>query len=353
VSSPEEPGWTRWDTQIGGEYTYDRWALFADGDRFEDEYITHVIRRRSNQTLGRFSRHGGPFFTIINHVAPHGASSPVGWTLPRAERKYRDAYADLLPPSYGHPAFQERNVRDLPPDLQRPLIPTGRLVELARARVRALRSVDDAVARTIVRLRETGELHNTYVVFASDNGYQIGEHRLSGKNLPFDESFDVPLVIRGPGIPAGKRIDEPVTLVDLAATFLDWAGGVPAGRPLDGLSLREIGDRHPRDTLLVQIGDSTDDSTDGWKYRGVTTRRYLFAVHAGDPTVGVLFDRQRDPHATVNQFNRRAYAKIRGELLQRTRELVACSGQDECNQQFGPLPGPLIRLRWTAIRHAA
>ena len=218
--------------------------------------------------------------------------------------------------------------------------PDRPLVDLARARARALRSVDDAVARTIARLRETGELRHTYVVFASDNGYQIGEHRLSGKNLPFDESFDVPLVIRGPGIPAGKRINEPVTLVDLAATFLDWAGGVPAGRPLDGLSLREIGDRHPRDTLLVQIGDSADDSTDGWKYRGVTTRRYLFAVHAGDPAVGILFDRQRDPHATVNQFNRRAYAKIRGELLQRTRELVACSGRDECNQEFGPLPGP-------------
>ena len=316
-------------------------ARFADGDRIEDEYITHVIRRRSNQTLGRFSRHGGPFFTIINHVAPHGASSPLGWTLPRAERKYRNAYADLLPPSYGDPAFQERNVRDLPRRSPAPAHPDrGARRPGPRSRPRA------AVGRRRGRPHHrTGcarpaSSGNTYVVFASDNGYQIGEHRLSGKNLPFDESFNVPLVIRGPGIPAGKRINEPVTLVDLAATFLDWAGGVPAGRPLDGLSLREIGDRHPRDTLLVQIGDSADDSTDGWKYRGVTTRRYLFAVHAGDPAVGILFDRQRDPHATVNQFNRRAYAKIRGELLQRTRELVACSGRDECNQEFGPLPGP-------------
>ena len=340
VSSPEEPGWTRWDAQIGGEYTYGSWSLFADGDRIEDEYITHVIGRRSNNTLRRFSRSDGPFFTIINHLAPHGASSPLGWTPPRAERKYRDAYADLLTPSYGDPAFQERNVRDLPGDLRRPLIRTANLIDLARARARALRSVDDAVARTIALLRETGELRDTYVVFTSDNGYQLGEHRLKGKNMPFDESFNVPLVIRGPGIPAGKRINEPVTLVDLAATFLDWAGGVPAGRPLDGLSLREIGDRHPRDTILVQIGDAADDSTDGWKYRGVTTRRYLFAVHAGDPAVGILFDRRRDPYATVNQFNRRAYATIKHELLQRTRELVACSGRDECNQDFGPLPGP-------------
>ncbi len=181
---------------------------------------------------------------------------------------------------------------------------------------------------------------NTYVVFTSDNGFQIGEHRQKGKNLPFDESFDIPLVIRGPGIPAGERIGEPVTLVDLGATFLDWAGGVAPGRPLDGLPLREIGDRHPRDTILVQIGDSAADSPDGWKYRGVTTHRYLFVVHAGDPTVGLLFDRQRDPYATVNQFDRPPYASVRKELLRRTLALADCSGQAECNREFGALPKP-------------
>jgi N-acetylglucosamine-6-sulfatase len=337
----QEPGWSRWDAQIEGMYSYDQIAVFADGDRIEGEYITHIIVRRTNRTLGSFSRTGKPFLTVINHVGPHGAGLPRKRSYsPVFEAQYGDSFTNLMPPSYSDPSFQEEDISALPENLQGRLIRPGALVRLARSRARALQSVDAAVAATIHRLARLGELRHTYVVFASDNGFQIGEHRLRGKNLPFDESFDVPLVIRGPGIPAGKRIDEPVTLVDLAATFLDWAGGVPAGRPLDGLSLREIGDRHPRDTLLVQIGDSTDDSTDGWKYRGVTTRRYLFAVHAGDPTVGVLFDRQRDPHATVNQFNRRAYAKIRRELLQRTRELVACSGQDECNQEFGPLPGP-------------
>jgi N-acetylglucosamine-6-sulfatase len=130
-------------------------------------------------------------------------------------------------------------------------------------------------------------------------------------------------------------------VVDLAATFLDWAGGVPAGRPLDGLSLREIGDEHPRDTLLVQIGDSADDDdTDGWKYRGVTTDRYLFSVHAGNPTVGLLFDRELDPHSTVNRFDDPAYAEVRRELLARTRELAACSGVADCNREFGALPEP-------------
>ncbi|MDZ5622345.1 sulfatase-like hydrolase/transferase [Nocardioides sp. HM23] len=340
VSSPHEPGWTRWDTQIGGEYSYDGRALFADGDRYEGDYIADVVRRRTNRVLTKFSRQAGPFFTFINHVAPHGAYHGGRWTLPRAERQYSDAYPDLLPPSYDDPAFQERNVRDLPSDLQQPPILTRTLIRMARARARALRSVDDAVARTIRRLRALGELRNTYVVFTSDNGFQIGEHRQVGKNLPFDESFDIPLVIRGPGIPAGERIHEPVTLVDMGATFLDWAGGVAPGRPLDGLPLRHIGRKHPRDTLLVQIGDSASDASDGWKYRGVTTRRYLFATHASNPNRGILFDRRRDPHATVNQFHRRAYAQVRRELMRRTRLLAVCSGQAECNQAFGALPEP-------------
>jgi N-acetylglucosamine-6-sulfatase len=338
VASPDEHGWTRWDTQIGGIYSYDQTARFADGDRIDDVYITHVIRHRANRTLTTFARGRAPFFTVVNHIAPHGSRRDRRWRYPVVEPRYRGTFTHLRPRSYGEPSFQEQDVSDLPADLQRPLIPTRSLVALARHRARALLSVDAAVADTVARLRRLGELANTYVVFASDNGFQVGEHRLRGKNLPFDESFDIPLVIRGPGVAAGAVVDEPVTLVDLAATFLDWAGVAP-GRTPDGVSLERLGD-HPRDTLLVQIGDSANDDTDGWKYRGVTTDRYLFATHAGAPTEGILFDREVDPHATVNVFDDPAYAEVRRDLLARTRELERCSGVEECNREFGVLPEP-------------
>ncbi|KAA1426492.1 sulfatase-like hydrolase/transferase [Nocardioides antri] len=339
-AAPREPGWTRWDTQVGGIYSYDRRAVFTDGDRIDGRYTTHVIGGRSDRTMARFARSGAPFFTVVNHVAPHGSRRNGVWRHPVAERRHQDAYAALLPGSYGEPSFQERDVSDLPADLRRPLIPTRDLVRLARARARALLSVDDAVRRTVNRLRELGELDDTYVVFASDNGFQLGEHRQRGKNLPFDETFEIPLVVRGPGIARGAVVDEPITLVDLAATFLEWAGGVPADRTLDGLPLGRIGTDHPRDTILVQIGDSADDDTDGWRYRGVTTGRYLFAVHAGNPRNGVLFDRAVDPHATVNRIADPAYDEVRRELLRRTRELTSCSGEAACNQSFGPMPKP-------------
>ena len=71
--------------------------------------------------------------------------------------------------------------------------------------------VDDEVANIMETLERTGELDNTYVVFTSDNGFFLGEHRRrQGKILPYDPSLRVPLVMRGPGIPAGEDPHRPV-----------------------------------------------------------------------------------------------------------------------------------------------
>ncbi len=214
-----------------------------------------------------------------------------------------------------------------------------RITALFRARIRSLRSVDDAVAATVARLDRLGELDNTYLVFTSDNAYALGEHRLLAKNYLFDEILDVPLVIRGPGFAPGTVDDTPVTLVDLAATFVDWAGATP-GHPIDGISVERLRDTDRpavRDTILVQTGDRIADATPGWDYRGVTTSRYLFGYRAGKTRTGILFDRERDPYALRNRFKDRDYRAVRRELTRRTRVLSHCAGAG-CNRVFGPLP---------------
>ncbi|UMG94956.1 sulfatase-like hydrolase/transferase [Nocardioides sp. TF02-7] len=341
-ASPTERGWTVWDTQVRGTYTYDKRAIFVDGDTYRNRYISGIIAARSNRAITRFAKADQPFFTVVNHVAPHNAAEAEdgdAWGLPVAQRKYRRHYARLRPTSAHKPSYLEKDVSDLPSDLRRHSTTHRRMTQFARARARALRSADDAVASTIRRLKRLGELDNTYVVFASDNGFLLGEHRLRGKDLPFDEALEIPLVVRGPGVARGARVHEPVTLVDLTATFLDWAGGVEPGRTLDGLSLRRL-TRGSRDTLPIQIGDTVADATPGWRYWGVTTRRYLYAVHAGRPSTGVLFDRLRDPHALVNRLYDPAYTHIRAELERRSSQLIRCNGQKSCNQAFGPLAGP-------------
>jgi len=82
-----------------------------------------------------------------------------------------------------------------------------------------------------------GETSNTYFVFSSDNGYHMGEHRLMpGKMTAFDTDIHVPLIITGPGVPAGLTVEEIAENIDLAPTFAELGGMVPAAT-IDGRTL--------------------------------------------------------------------------------------------------------------------
>ena len=331
----EPRGWDVWDAQLEGIYSY-RHGVFFNGDRVRHQYVTETMTERSGAVLREFAGGRAPFFTVINHVAPHvRATKPY---LPRWQSKYDDAYRRTRPTSFASPSFNEQRIGDLPRGLRFPKADRQRVAQLFRARARALRSADDAVAATVRRLDRLGELDNTYIVFTSDNGYALGEHRLMSKNFLFDEVLDVPLVIRGPGFEPGTVDATPVSLVDLAATFVDWADAT-AGHRLDGISIERLRERRVRDTILVQTGDRRDDDTPGWDYRGVTTERYLFGHRAGRPGVGILFDRQRDPYALRNRFWDRDDRAVRRALTHRTRVLSRCAGAG-CNRVFGPLPAP-------------
>jgi N-acetylglucosamine-6-sulfatase len=330
-------GWNVWLPLVSRVYDYWRPRFFR-ADRLDVGYVTHAIRRRTARAIRGFD--GDPFFLYVFHPAPHEKprSSPgsSGWSPPPAERRYRDHYNRYRPAVLDTAAFHEKDVSDLPADLRRRSSGARWFTNLARGRARALRSVDDSVAHLVSQLDEIGELDETYIVFTSDNGYMFGEHRLGGKNVLFDEALDVPLLVRGPGVPRGVKSHRPVTLVDIPAALVKWTGATP-GRRLDGLSLTNPGRR--RDTILIQTG-TAQRGTGGWSYRGVTTGRYLYAYRVGHPGSGLLFDRARDPQALRNRFRATAYAAVRRTLDRRTRVLIDCSGPGECNRSFGPVPHP-------------
>ena len=181
-----------------------------------------------------------------------------------------------------------------------------------------------------------GVLDSTYIVFSSDNGYSLGEHRFVGKDVLTDEALQVPLLVRGPGIAAGGVSDLPATLVDLPATFAGLTGVQP-GWMVDGTSLVPELTGHSelfRDTTLIQTGRTLGD---GWSHRGVRTERYLYGTDGYD---GFLYDRELDPDGLVNLYDDARYAVVRSALELRRVELVSCAGWT-CNQVFGPLPEPL------------
>lgn len=97
--------------------------------------------------------------------------------------------------------------------------------------------VDDWIGRILHTLDATGQADDTIVVYSSDHGEMWGEHGLWGKQCFYEESARVPLIVKGPDIERGTRIDTPVTLLDLYPTFRDMAGCSDWDVPLDGRSL--------------------------------------------------------------------------------------------------------------------
>jgi arylsulfatase A-like enzyme len=337
-------GWTRWDALTRGVYDYVNFSMTGDGDprRYTDSYVTSVIEDHTNQNIRDFARSGDPFVAYAWHLAPHYRITPEGGRgVPPAAPQDRDLFLDARPASFDDPAFDEADVTDQPAYLRHlsPVSPSEVLADNT-ARLQSLQAVDRAVGSLVATLDEQGVLDDTYIVFTSDNGYSLGEHRFIGKDVLTDEALQIPLLVRGPGIAPGSTSDLPVTLVDLPATFAALTGVSPRWQ-VDGTSLAPtlLGEPQSfRDTTLIQTGRTLGD---GWSHRGVRTERYLYGTDGKD---GFLYDRLLDPDELVNLIDDPRYADVRAALELRRAELTACAGWT-CNQQFGPLPEPAPAAR--------
>ena len=103
-----------------------------------------------------------------------------------------------------------------------------------RSRLRVLQAVDELVDSLVRRLEQSGQSDNTYIIYTSDNGFHIGQHRLPpGKACGYEEDIQVPLFIRGPGVSAGHKEDAVTTHIDLAPSIFELAG-IPLRKDFDG-----------------------------------------------------------------------------------------------------------------------
>ena len=94
-----------------------------------------------------------------------------------------------------------------------------------RARLRSLQALDEIVHGIVERLEGYGILDTTYIIYTTDNGYHIGQHRLQpGKECGFEEDINIPLVIRGPKVPRGIVTDIVTSHTDLAPTIFSLIG---------------------------------------------------------------------------------------------------------------------------------
>lgn len=100
-------------------------------------------------------------------------------------------------------------------------------------------NIDQQIGRVLDKLRATGELENTYIIYTSDHGIAIGRHGLQGKQNLYQHTWRVPLIVSGPGIQPGSRVGGNVYLLDLLATFCDLANIQPP-ESNEGISFRPV-----------------------------------------------------------------------------------------------------------------
>lgn len=343
-------GWDMWDPTIVGTYDYYNYTQANDGSpqTYDDTYITDYVAQKSRRMISRWADGPEPFFLWASYVAPHNVcDSEIDGlrcgTPPLSEPEYATAYAGTRNPAEAKPSFNEKKVKDKPKLIRKQSIKDpGDLNALFLSRIRALASVDDAVADTVAALGEAGELDNTVIIFTSDNGWLMGEHRFRGKRVHYEESVRVPLYLRGPGVPVGVSIRRSASILDIAPTLVGLAGA-QAGRLMDGASL--FGQltqpaESDRQTRLVQAGNLTNEvGATFWDYRGVREKRYSYVRWASGFIE--LYDRKRDPYQLHNVAEDDRYKSIRKQLRKRLAVLRPCAGTTQCYRNFGTLPRPL------------
>jgi N-acetylglucosamine-6-sulfatase len=330
-----DPGWTVFNPIQKAIYAPYGMTMFMDGEprRFDDIHTSDLMGDFTVQYIKAFARSDAPFFIWTSQVAPHGMYVDDSWGLPVPARRHEGLYPDVRPPSMQHPGFNEQDVSDKPPWVQEqgPVSPDD-VIAWHRARVQSLRSVDDQVRATVAALRDVGELDNTYIVFTSDNGMMLGEHRLMHKNKPYEPSVLVPLLVRGPGLEPGAVHDVTYSLVDLAATFLE-IGDAEAGRLQDGRSMLPAlrGEGGSYSHYLIQaagweLPPPPGTPERGWWWRGVRSQDYVYVRY--DSGFEELYDMRRDPAQLQNLAGEAEYSDVRREYAARLAALVRCAGAD-------------------------
>jgi N-acetylglucosamine-6-sulfatase len=322
------PGWDEFNAASGGVSYYD-YKLNENGRLVsfgEDpsSYVDDVITGGAVDFINRRAPGAPPFFLYVAYKAPHVGGPHLAGSRctsgPEPAPRNNGAFATTPLPR--PPSFNEADVSDKPAAIRKlaPLSEAaiGRVTTRYQCELEALQSVDQGVARIVHALAEAGELRNTYVVYQSDNGYFHGQHRVQGgKVRVYEPSIRVPLMIRGPGIPAGVTARDLVINADVAPTIVA-ASGAKARRTMDGRSLLGVAKHPHRENGRALLIETTG-------YAAVRTKRYLYVENKTGELE--LYDLQADPDELQNVAGNPYYAAAQAALAADLATLRSCAGR--------------------------
>ncbi|KAI2488781.1 arylsulfatase [Fragilaria crotonensis] len=210
---------------------------FTLGKEYSASFLNHDVALRA---LNRLATQEEPFLLTISYHHPH----PPYMASFEYLSYYWDRRQDLFTsPSVGYgynednPYFSSRDQANLE---DAGYCEVDNVKEWTAVYYAMVEEIDTLVGIMLDRLDELGIANNTLVVFTSDHGEMLGAHCRRGKNNFYEESARVPLLMKLPGvIPAETVVEEPVSLIDVVATVLDYAGASESNKG-DGLSFRSF-----------------------------------------------------------------------------------------------------------------
>ncbi len=325
-------------------------------------YATDLVTDMSLRWLDRWQKEAGddqPFLLCVHHKAPHR------WWQPGPQEK--DLFADtvfaepetLWDDYAGRPAAaaarmridRDMNHNDVKGNPPPGITPRERKLwyynEYMRSYLRCVAGVDRNVGRVLDHLDQTGLADDTIVVYTSDQGFFLGDHGWYDKRFMYEESFNMPLLVRYPcELKPGTVIDSMMTNVDFAPTLLDFVG-VPIPEQMQGKSARQVMLGNPpadwQESVYYRYWMDAERTHHSSAHYGVRTRTHklihyyckpLDCAGAGDINTGVdpyweLFDLTADPQECHNIHGQPGTEKI-------TRDLMA--ELSRLQKQFGDKP---------------
>ena len=282
-------------------YAFNHVVMSQNGEKpiyYEGWHQTDVLRIKALEQLDILTRQHKPFYLEIAPASPHVRIG--GWpTVPLARHMFHFPGATAPRTPNWNPLDDEEHSKK-PAWVGMLEVMNRSVVEAVdrsfRARLQGLQGVDEIVEDVFALLERRGVLEDTFVIYTTDNGescsahwvqcdrtnvrasgFHLGNHRVSGgKGLPYIEDTNLPLAVRGPGIPRARQLSIPSSHVDMAPTLLDIAGVPPEDWPefFDGRSLlsewqnqESKEDGISREVLNVEFWGSTVAPKEEWTTR--------------------------------------------------------------------------------------
>ncbi|PNS16008.1 ABC transporter G family member [Sphaceloma murrayae] len=215
----------------------------------QGQYSTDTVAQRAVNFIDDAAQAPDPFFLTVAPIGPHGETiipptipgqprAAARFEPPVAADKYKNLYSGVKVPRT--PNFNPDVANG--PSYFKTLPKWNQTVidyydEFYRKRLRTLASIDDLINLVVAKTDALGITDNTYIIYTSDNGFHIGQHRLpAGKSCAIEEDINIPFFIRGPGIAKNRTIRYPTSHVDIAPTLFEIAG-IPPRSEFDGAAM--------------------------------------------------------------------------------------------------------------------